>query len=1079
VHCQGCGTRNTSGDRFCKRCGAALPTGCPACGLPNNPDANYCGQCGTRLPATPEERKHVTLLFADIKGSTELIEGQDPEQVKRILSPVIRIMSAAAERYGGRVDRIPLGDAIMAAFGAPQALEDHAVRACLAALSLQDGVRRWNEAQQRSGSDLNYQVRVGLSSGEVLTSDRQVDGPCGEATVLASRMEGLATPGKILLTKSTWLLARGFVRAASLGLHAIRGKSEPLEVFELQGLDARTRFSARQNQGLTEFVGREAELDLLAKALGHAEAGEGQVVTVTGGPGVGKSRLIYHFLHLGLARPAAVLQTTAEPYDRDSVFLPIANLLRAQLGVVPSDLPSSIREKLESMLSSRPDLLEAASALLDLPLSKESAAWREIDPVQKRRRIGEAVRELIFATPRSSALIVVVEDFQWLDDDTSALVLDLIEHVSDQKLLLILSSRERVPLHGRQCQILALEPLEPLRSQELLTRLVGDAPDLQPLREVVFRRADERPTPLFLEETVSSLIERGVLQGKPGAYSLIGDLDSLARDIPHKVEEVLAVRIDRLGREQKDVVETAAVIGMEAPLELLAAVTRKDVSPLLKILSELESADLMYESLSSGQSEFRFKHTLTREAAAARIPFRQREDLHARTVGAIEALYGDRRDEWIDRLADHASRAHLPEKAYVYLTEACRRAIERSANRHAVGIFSKSLSALEQLPANDDRTRKEIDLRLLGLNALLPLGEQEQIGELLRQAKVLAIGVGDAHRHAKVEVLLTLFLWETGSHQAALAAGSTALKLATENGLSHVSMAARLHMGFAFHELGEFGRTLDLQLPVLEELAAAGLEKRRFSWAAYPSLVARAFCAHSYLSLGRFEQAEGLLREGYHLAKEIGHPYSLTLIETVMGRYQLARDEPAIATGIFEEAERRCRVDDVHTMVPVVVAGLGTALARSGNAGDAVRIIQGALDRQVYRRAGNPALYYLLLAIGEAQWRAGDRGLALEHIDRAEAMARQNGEMAHIAHALYVRGEILVRSEPEAAERAYREARICAAEHQMRPLVADCWWRLGELEHRLGRPEAQATLDTARALLAEMGLHPRMRRLSA
>jgi class 3 adenylate cyclase/tetratricopeptide (TPR) repeat protein len=1080
MHCQECGASNTMGPRFCNRCGAALPVTCPSCSIPNNPDANFCVQCGSRLPAALEERKWVTLLFADIKGSTELIQGrqQDPEHVKRILAPVVRIMSAAATRYGGRVDRIPLGDAIMAAFGAPQALEDHAVRACLAALSLQDSVRRWNEAQQRSGSKLEYQVRVGLSSGEIVTSERLIDGPYGEATILASRMEGLAAPGKVLLTKSTWLLAKGFVRAIPLGPQRIRGKDDALEVFELEGVEARTRFNARQNQGLTQFVGRDAELDVLARALRRADTGDGQIVIVTGGPGVGKSRLVHHFFNLGVARDAIVLETSAEPYDRDSVYLPIANLLRAELNVLPSDPPSAIQEKLDARLSLRPDLLEAAGALLDLPASREAGGWRDLDPVLKRRRIGDAVRELILMAPRPSALILVIEDLQWLDEDTSALVTMLIEQVRSRRVLLILTSRESVPVQGRHCQILSMDTLEPLRAQELLTHLIGDAPELDQLRDVMFRRSDGRPTPLFIEETVSSLVEQGVLSGEAGRYQLAGTLDGLEREIPHKVEEVLAVRIDRLAREHKQVLESASVIGMETPLELLASVAHVDVGPLLRILGDLDAAGLMYESLSSGRSEFRFKHVLTREAALTRIPLLQRQNLHARTVLAIEALYAHRRDEWIDRLADHASRASLPDKAFTYFAESCSRAIEHSANRHAVAIFEKGLTALSALPAEDGRTQDEIDLRLMVLNALLPLGEQDRIGQLLHEAKTLASSIADLHRLAKVEVLLTLFLWEAGKHHEALESGAAALKLATGNGLDRVSLAARVHIGIVHHALGQFRDTLALHRAVLDELIAAGLEKRRFGWAAYPSIITRAFCADACIVLGEFELADAFIREGELVTQELGHPYSWTMIATVKGRYHLARDEPAIATEIFERVEQRCRDDEVHTMVPAAVAGLGTALARSGRAESALRKVQDALEQKTYRRSGNYGHYYLLMALGEAQGTVARFDEAIATLNDAERLARNNHEVAHAAQARYSLATLQVRRDPRVAEAAYREVLACAQQCGMRPLEAACWWGLADAGRLLGDAGGSPASEKARVLYQQLGLTGRAAQIS-
>jgi predicted ATPase len=955
-------------------------------------------------------------------------------------------MTAAAQRYGARVDPISHGDAILAVFGVP-ALEDHAVRACLAALSIQDAVRRWSDAQRLEGGPV-FQVRIGLNSGEIVATERQTDGQDGEATVLAKRVEGLATPGKILLTKSTWLLAKGFIRAVPLGPTHIRGKQEAIELFELEGIQARTRFNARQNQGLTPFVGRDAELDLLARALRRAETAEGQVVVLTGGPGVGKSRLVHHFLNLGAARDATVLETSAEPYDRQSGYSPIANLLRTELDVLPSDDAATIHAKVAARLRSRPELLEAAAALLDLPVSREPSGWHDLDPTQRRRRISDAVCELIVLAPRTSVLILLIEDLQWLDADARALVDTLVEQIRDRRVLLLLTSREMEQAEGRHSQLVSLDALEPLRTQELLRHLVGDAPETDRLAEMVFRRGDDRPTPLFIEETVSSLVEQGVLQGESGRYHLSGNLDSIERGIPHKVEEVLAVRIDRLPREHKQVLESAAVIGMEAPLELLAEVIKPDVDgsdapgsdigPLLRIFADLESAGLMHESLISGRSEFRFKHMLTREAAAARIPADHRRQLHARTVNGIEALYGHRREEWIDRLADHAYQARLSDKAVEYLSESCRRAIQRSANRHAVGTFEKSLQALNDVPHDDRRIQKEIDLRLLVVNALLPLGEQHRIGKLLDDAKELSETAHDSVRLAKVEVLRTLLLWEAGKHEDALASGEAALRLADENRLDHVALAARVHMGIVHHALGQFRKTLELHLRVLQQLIAGNLEKQRFSWAAYPSAITRAFCSDACIALGEFRHAESLIRDGQTLTEELGHPYSWAMIETVRGRYQLAHNQPHVALEIFERAAQRCRDDEVYTMVPAVVAGLGTALARLGRADEALRVVNDALNRKTYERAGNPALYYLLMARGEAEGSAGRVADGIATIRRAEELAASNHERAHLAQARYLLAGLLGRQNPGEAAAVYRAALAGARQCEMRPLEAAC-----------------------------------------
>ncbi len=356
----------------------------------------------------------------------------------------------------------------------------------------------------------------------------------------------------------------------------------------------------------------------------------------------------------------------------------------------------------------------------------------------------------------------------------------------------------------------------------------------------------------------------------------------------------------------------------------------------------------------------------------------------------------------------------------------------------------------------------------MALSALLPLGEQAQVGGLLREAKELAIAVDDADRLARVEVQLTLFLWEEGSHRAALVSGTTALELATARGLENISLAARVQIGIVHHAVGNFRRALALHEGVLHELVAAGLEKRRLNWAAYPSVITRAFCADSCIDLGDFARADTFLREGQALTAEVGHPYSRTMIDTVIGRYHLARGEPATASRTLEEAVRKCREDEIHTTLPGLVAALGTAYARSDLAEKAIEILQTALDGQTYLRAGNYTHYLLLMAISEAYWRAGHASQALEKARHAEQLARDNGEKAHVAKAVFLLGAIQAQQDPVAADTAYRDALQRAEHHHMRPLIVDCWLGLADVERRLGRPDADVTLDTARKLSLDL-----------
>ncbi|MGC4081527.1 MAG: hypothetical protein QM736_05265 [Vicinamibacterales bacterium] len=466
--------------------------------------------------------------------------------------------------------------------------------------------------------------------------------------------------------------------------------------------------------------------------------------------------------------------------------------------------------------------------------------------------------------------VLLVEDLQWLDDDTRGLIDELAEDVKERRVLMLLSTREAAGESGGHRHTVHLDALDTRGASELLSALVGDAEAGERIRRTVIERADGQPTPLFIEETVSALAEHGALSGRPGAYQLSGDIELLAREIPESIEAVLAARIDRLPRAHKDVLEAAAVIGMESPVELLGRVSRTPLERLLPLIRDLEVADLMYESLTYGQPEFRFKHTVTREVTATRIPSQRKQELHARTVDGIEQLYAQRRLEWIDRLADHASRAGLRREALGYYVEACKRALERSASRQAVVCAEKGLDLLGAMPSSSETVLGEIDLRLLALNALLPLGEMERIADVLGRARDLATSADDPRRLAKVEVQFALYFWEAGRHDDALRAGTTALNLATAYDLPHVGRSARLQIGIAYHALGDFSRSLAYHRAVLDELSSGGADRGR--WAADPVVVALAFSADSYLSLGDFAGAAAVIRDGDARATTLRDP---------------------------------------------------------------------------------------------------------------------------------------------------------------------------------------------------------------
>jgi class 3 adenylate cyclase len=453
----------------------ALP--CASCGFSNEPEEKFCGGCGTPLAAAPRppeppartpqsyipgylaekiltakntlegERKQVTVLFADLKGSMELLADRDPEEARHILDPVLERLMAAVHRYEGTVNQV-LGDGIMALFGAPLAHEDHAVRACYAALAMQDALRRYS-AEVRRTHGIEVQIRVGLNSGEVVVraigNDLHMDySAIGQTTHLAARMEQLATPGSIRLTAETLRLAEGLIQVASLGLVPVRGLADLVEVFELVGASTIWgRFQAAATRGLTRFVGRQMELEALQQALARAATGHGHIVAMVGEAGVGKSRLVYEFAHSHRLTGWRVLESASVSYGKATLYFPMLDLLKRYVRVEESDDLRTIRAKVTGQVltldEALQDVIPPLLSLLDaLP---DDSPFLQLEPPQRRQRILEALKRLLLRESQVQPLLLVFEDLHWIDAETQALLDSLVESLPTVRLLLLVNYR--------------------------------------------------------------------------------------------------------------------------------------------------------------------------------------------------------------------------------------------------------------------------------------------------------------------------------------------------------------------------------------------------------------------------------------------------------------------------------------------------------------------------------------------------------------------------------------------------------------------------------------------------------------
>ena len=1022
------------------------------------------------------ERKQVTVFFADIKDSTRLIEGLDPEAAQQLLDPAIHLMMDAVHRFEGTVNQV-LGDGIMALFGAPIAHEDHALRACYAALALQSAVRPYaEEVRRRHGMAL--QLRVGLNAGEVVVraigNDLHMDySAVGQTTHLAARMEQLATPGSILLTAATLRLVEGLVQVTALGPVPVKGLTEPVEVFELVGASAlRRRLQAAAARGLTRFVGRQTELAALQQALERAGAGHGQVVALVGEAGVGKSRLVYEFVHAHQTQDWRVLESASVSYGKATPYFPVLELLRHYGHVEEHDDPRTIRAKVTGQVLTLDEALQetipALLALLDaLPAD---SPFLTLDPPQRRQRTLEALKRVLLRESQAQPLLLVFEDLHWIDSETQALLDRLVEGLPTARLLLLVNYRPEYQ-HGWGSKTyytqLRLDPLPPASADEVLQALLGDDPSLAPLKRLLITRTEGNP--FFLEESVRTLVETGVLVGEPGAYRLAQALPTI--QVPATVQAVLAARIDRLPPEEKRLLQTAAVIGTEVSLPLLQAIAELPEDALHRGLAHLQAAEFLYETRLFPEREYTFKHALTHEVAYSSLLLERRRVLHARIVEALEALAGDRLAEQVERLAHHALRGEVWDKALAYCRQAGEKAMARSAYREAVGYFEQALSALAA-SAGDSAThasrpsisgspcaRRSCRLATLGVS-----------WRVLREAEALAAALDDPRRLGQVSVFLSNYFRLMGAYDQAIAAAQRALALATAGGEVVLHALANQCLGVAYQAQGDYRRAIDCFGQTVASLEGARRHER-FGQVILPAVRSRAYLAWCHAELGTFAEGSALGEEGLRIAEAVDHPASLMMASWGIGLLALRQGDLPRALPLLERAVGLCQDADLPLYFPWMAAALGAAYTLAGRVADAVPLLTQAMEQATAMET--VAIQALCrLSLGEAQLLAGRLEEAHALAERALALAREHQERGNQAYALRLLGDIAARREPPEsapAEAHYRQALALAEELGMRPLLAHCHLGLGTLYAKIdqreqARAELSAAIDLYRAM---------------
>ncbi len=893
MKCPICEQDNPSAAKYCLGCGARLGLECSACSCKLPPGSRFCIECGTKVGGesgaaprftapdayTPKflaekiltsradlegERKHVTVLFADIRGSLELLDGRDPEEARALLDPALHTMMEAVHRYEGTVNQV-LGDGIMALFGAPLAHEDHALRACYAALRMQEAIRGYaDEVRRKHG--LNLQVRVGLNSGEVVVraigNDLSMEySAVGETTHLAARMEQLATPGTVLATQSVARLAGDYLQLNALGPVPVRGRSEPVEIFEIAGTTAtRTRLQAAVVKGLTPFVGRAAELATLGNLLTRAKGGAGQVAALVGEPGVGKSRLCWELCQVPETRGFLILEGDSVSYGKGSAYHPIVELLRGYFQIEEGDTGRKRREKIVAkLLALDQSLMGTLPLLLSLLEGQSEDSTAGADAQQRAWRTQDALKRLLLRQSQVQPLLLVFENLHWIDGESQLFLDTLVESVPAAAIVVLVSYRPEYQhkwgSKGHYTQLL-INALAPESASALVRGMLAEQPGVEDLARMLVERTGGNP--LFLEESIKTLVETKVLVGEQRAYRLVKPLNTI--EVPATVQAVLAARIDRHAPEEKRLLQSAAVIGKQAPLSLLQAVAESSEPVLRRSIARLQAGEFLYETSLFPEPQYTFKHNLTYEVAYASLLHERRRGLHARIVEVVEGLPEEARAERIEFLAYHAFQGHHWQKAVRYLRQAGAKALTRAANREAVAHFQKGLEALRRLPEGRATLEQAIDLRFDLVVPNLQLGQLPEIVSLLREAESLAEKLADEQRLARAFSHLVNYFYLTGEPSKAVQYGERCQAIGQALGDSGLQELARRYMGHSYHAQGQYRQAetvLRENLAVLNASSAVAARTR--------SAVERLLCRMDRVRDGRprrFRGGAGVCRSG-------------------------------------------------------------------------------------------------------------------------------------------------------------------------------------------------------------------------
>ncbi|HEY6419721.1 MAG TPA: adenylate/guanylate cyclase domain-containing protein [Candidatus Binataceae bacterium] len=1044
----------------------------------------------------------MTALFADIKGSTELEQDLDPEEARAIIDPALKLMIDAARRYDGYIVQ-STGDGIFALFGAPVAHEDHPQRALYSALRMQEELKRYSARLREAGS-LPLEARVGVNTGEVVvrsitTGEGQTEyTPIGHTTNLASRMQALAPTGSIAISEQTRKFVEGYFQLKPLGPTKVRGVSEPVNVYEVTGIGPlRTRLQRSAGRGYTKFVGRNREMDAMKAAAEQAQAGHGQIVAAMAEPGVGKSRLLFEFKAVSQSG-WMVLETFSVSHGKASAFLPVIDLLHGYFDIKPEDDTRKRREKVTGRVlaldRSLEDALSYLFALLGLieaddPLMQMSAE------VRKRRTL-DAIKRILIRESLNQPVMVIFEDLHWIDEETQALLNLLADSIGTAKILLLVNYR---PEYSHQWGSktyytqLRLDPLGKESAAEMLQSLLGDSAELAALKRLIIEKTEGNP--FFMEETVEVLLDDGALV-RNGSIKLIKPLAELK--IPPTVQAILVSRIDRLPADEKDLLQTLAVIGREFARSLVREVvdpqsraesssfglpalsvhgplrtgstgrqaagllSRKITGEVLEaMLAHLQLAEFIYEQPAVGDIEYTFKHALTQEVAYKSVLVERRKLLHGGIGTAIEALAAGQIDDHVAELAHHYSRSDNPMKAAGYLNLAAIQAHRRSAFTEATELAERGVSILASTADGSERDRQEIGLQIVlaqSLAATFSPGFVE-VGRAYTRAIELCGRIGDERQLFLALVGLRLHFQIRADERRAREVSEQVLAMAERLGqpwmlgIAHALQAASLLW---------LGQPEAARAHCEESLAVLGPEDQfgpvfpRFA-SAFPAL------SCSLWLLGFPDRAQRAADESISRARALQSPLAMMLSLTQgWNLNRFLRD----AVRTREHAEAAIAIGSEYGIRPLELGAIGHrgwSLVHADRANEGLEEIRRSVEGR--DRLGMGLSPSVLAMLVEAHLQMKQPVAGLQALEEAFSRVEPTGERMYESELYRLKGELLLAQDASNAVQAEKSFRTAIEIAQAQSAKS---WKLRATMSLARMIAKQGKRDEARTMIADI-----------